>query len=109
MFLKLAYLLREHQISSGQLTADSSSTEALRIHCLNSVSKMAIFATFQILCILRVLTECFFELFFLIEQSSVIIVFLSLLSKFSFSNSVQILFYQKVCMKQLRVFCVNMH
>ena len=108
MFLKLAYLLREHQIwTSGPLTADSSSTETL--HCLNSVSKMAIFATFQILCILRVLTECFFELLFLIEQFSVIIVFLSLLSKFSFSNSVQILFYQKVCMKKLRVFCVNMH
>ena len=58
MFLKLAYLLSEHQISAGQLTADSSSTETL--YCLNSVSKMAIFATFQILLTLLVLTVFFF-------------------------------------------------
>ena len=61
MFLKLAYLLWEHQISAGQLTADSSSTEML--YCLNSVSKVAIFATFQILLVLQVLTvfsSCFF-------------------------------------------------
>ena len=33
MFLKLAYLFQEHQISAGQISADSSVTETLR--CLN--------------------------------------------------------------------------
>ena len=68
---------------------------------------MAIFAIFQILLILRVLTV-FSSCFFLIEQFSVIIGFSSLLFKFSFSNSVQICLFQKVRMKKLRVFCVNL-
>ena len=68
---------------------------------------MAIFATWNSPHFTSI--DCFLELLFLIEEFNVIIGFLSLLFKFSFSNSVQILFFQKVCMKKLRVFCVNMH
>ena len=40
MRLKLAYLFSEHQISKGQLSADSSSTETL--YCLISVQQLGI-------------------------------------------------------------------
>ena len=50
MFLTPAYLLQEHQISAGQLSADSSSTKTLycliRVQWLSVVYEMGTFFRF---------------------------------------------------------------
>ena len=90
---------------------------------------MAIFATFQILFILRVL--CVFSFFFFLNRttqydywffvSTVYSVLFSILLprhrkkkkrlknyRWALENG-RFSFFQNVCMKKLRVFCVNMH